>query len=268
MNRYKSFQHLIDTTKPLKPVSEKMRTFLNVHCKERHYLFSIKKCESNDCVCQDVCLDADVFKNIHHLPNPTPSTTNPDKFTKFQDIYGKDTSRENDKYLPSKNAKNKEHGMPFSPTIQTAKNTKLLLLCEECLRWKCIYSQKKLFTEERAEAMSLIDTMSYRCGSSLQDVHEFESNDNHQCDTEEQEGQVVTETVLSELHTSKKITCNSPMEVAYYGVFVNEPLCYHCGQEAPNPENVKQHFPICKDCTNKGKKVQERPKRAKKVAEK
>ena len=126
-----------------------------------------------------MCLEADVFKNIHHLPDPTPATTNPDKFTKFQDIYGKDTSRENDKYLPLKNAKNKEHGMPFSPTIQTAKNTKLLLLYEECLRWRCIYSQKKPSTEERAEVVDQY----YVCGSSLHDVHEFESNDNHQCDT-------------------------------------------------------------------------------------
>ena len=53
------------------------------------------------------------------------------------------------------------------------------------------------------------------------------------------------------------------MEVPYYGVFVNEPSCYHCGHEAPFPEDPKVHFPLCKKCGEKGLKFQERPKRAK-----
>ena len=53
----------------------------------------------------------DVYNEIHHLPDPEPLSHNKDKFKKFDDIYGKDASKVADKYLPSKNAKNKEHAV-------------------------------------------------------------------------------------------------------------------------------------------------------------
>ena len=93
----------------------------------------MKKCGSNNCVCGIVRLGANVFKDIHHLPDPKPSGSDADKFAKFQDVYGRKNSEECDKYLPSKNAKLKEHGMSFSPSAQTAKSTNLVLQCEECL---------------------------------------------------------------------------------------------------------------------------------------
>ena len=127
--------YIMATTKPLKKLSDKMQAFLDTHCRERHCLFSVEKCGSNNCVCGIVRLGADVFKDIDYLPNPKPSGSDADKFAKFQDVCGLNNSEECDKYLPSKNAKLKEHGVSFSPSPQTAKNTNLVLQCEECLGW-------------------------------------------------------------------------------------------------------------------------------------
>ena len=163
--------YIMDTTKPLKKLSDKMQAFLDTHCRERHYLFSMKRCGSNNCVCGIVRLGADVFKD------PKPSGSDADKFAKFQDVYGRNNSEEGDKYLPSKNEKLKERGMSFSPSAQKAKNTNLVWQCEECLRWRCIYSQKRLSKAERTEAMQLLEMFSYSCGSSLNDIHCFEDDE-------------------------------------------------------------------------------------------
>ena len=37
---------------------------------------------------------------------------------------------------------------------------------------------------------------------------------------------------MQKLYLSKKLTCESPMEIPYYGVFNEEPLCFHCGSQS------------------------------------
>ena len=121
--------------------------------------------------------------------------------------------------------------MPFSPSAQVAKNTKLVLQCEECLRWRCVYSKQKISKVEKSQAMQLFEQFSNSCGASLQDVVEFSGDD---------------ETIVSKLYTSAKLTCNSPMEIPYYGVFLNEPLCFHCGAEEKLAfVNSKDEYPLC-----------------------
>ena len=90
---------------------------------------------------------------------------------------------------------------------------------------------------------SCLKSFSYSCGSSLNDIHCFEDDE---------------DTVLAKLQTSIKLTCNSQMEVSYYGVFREEPLCYHCGKATIFPENP-DNFPICEDCHEKGLKLQQNP---------
>ena len=104
--------------------------------------------------------------------------------------------------------------MPFSATAQRLNNTKLVVMCDECLKWRCVYAQKSLTKEEKKEATVLFETVSYSCGSSLNDIDEFES-----CECESDNCDCEDKTVLAKLHTSKKLTCASPMEVPYYGVF-------------------------------------------------
>ena len=36
------------------------------------------------------------------------------------------------------------HHMPFSPSSQSAKNTGTVVQCDECGKWRCVYSERKL----------------------------------------------------------------------------------------------------------------------------
>ena len=169
----------LNPKKPLKSVGVKFEAFFKKHCKEAHYLFSVKKCGEPGCICGTAQLSSGIFKTIHHLPDPEPAKTNPEKYACFQDLYGKVNQKIVDVHLPSKNSKGKEHGMPFSPSAQVAKNTKLVLQCEECLRWRCVYSKQKISKVEKSQAMQLFELISYSCGASLQDVVEFSGDVTH-----------------------------------------------------------------------------------------
>ena len=82
--------------------------------------------------------------------------------TKFEDVYGCMTT-END--CPSlKTSGKKCHGIPFSPSAQTAR---LLVMCSECLKPRVIYSKQKLTIWEEHALERTLDNILFTCGSSL-----------------------------------------------------------------------------------------------------
>ena len=85
-------------------------------------MFSVKKFENLDCtVCYFPRLPH-LFQDLHHLRDPVPMG---EHIKSFDDLYGTETTEE---YWPSlKEAKVKTHGMPFPPTSQYAKNTKMVI---------------------------------------------------------------------------------------------------------------------------------------------
>ena len=105
-----------------KPVFKK---FLETHC-----------CT----ICKSPRLPTEVFNEIHHLPDPEPS--GPDHYKFFDDVYGQPTS---EKHRPSLIQKNQtKHGIPFSPSAQCAKNVGIVVQCQECDKWRCLYSKRKI----------------------------------------------------------------------------------------------------------------------------
>jgi hypothetical protein len=76
-----------DRTKKHLQRKEKLKKFLDTHCQIRHYMFSILKCQSPDCqICEVPRLPPDIFKQIHHLPDPVPSG---ERYKSFTELYGK-----------------------------------------------------------------------------------------------------------------------------------------------------------------------------------
>lgn len=142
--------------------------FLETHCKSRHYLFRVKKCGSTVCEwCSDPRLPQEVFSTLNHLPDPIP---NGDHYEEFESIYGSQTD---EKFRPSLiEAKEKSHGMPFSPTAQFAKNVGVVVQCEECGKWRVFYSKHVLTTAHREELQRIIEELTYTCGSKLQDIED------------------------------------------------------------------------------------------------
>ena len=103
-----------DTTQAKIKSKEQLQAFLKRHCRQRHYTFSVKKCEELDCnVSSFPRLPSHIFQDLYHLPDPVPRG---EHYEAYDDICGTGTSEE---HRPSlKENKQKSHGMPFSPTVQ------------------------------------------------------------------------------------------------------------------------------------------------------
>ena len=100
--------------------------------------------------------------------------------------------------------------MPFSPSAQFAKNVGVVLQCDECLKWRVIYSKTVLNSEQRDELQQLIKTLSYTCGSRLQEIEGSRTG--------------LTDTIF----VKANLTCELPIEVPYYSAKY-ENICYYCG---------------------------------------
>ena len=108
-----------DTTKEKIKSKEKLIEFMKGHCVQRHYMFSVKKCDQLQCqICDVPRLPPSIFNELHNLPDPVPKG---EHYVPFGDLYGTNKTEE---HRPSlKEVKVTSHGMPFSPTAQFAKNT-------------------------------------------------------------------------------------------------------------------------------------------------
>ena len=99
---------------------------------------------------------------------------------------------------------------PFSPTTQTAKNAGRVLQCEECLKWRVVYSKRKLNPATKVKVMREVESSLYTCGSVFQEIDEYESS------------------CFKDVFVRQNLTCREKIEVAYYGAG-NENICIHCG---------------------------------------
>jgi hypothetical protein len=54
--------------------------------------------------------------------------------------------------------------MPYSPSVQHAKNTDIMVQCENCAKWRLIFSKKKLTKREGQQLNSILDDVSFTCG--------------------------------------------------------------------------------------------------------
>ena len=85
--------------------------------------------------------------------------------------------------------------MPFSPSAQFARNVGVVLQCDECLKWRVIYSKTVLKSEQRDELQQLIETLSYTCGSRLQEIERSTTR--------------LTDTIF----VKANLSCEAPIEV-------------------------------------------------------
>ena len=47
--------------------------------------------------------------------------------------------------------------MPFTPTVQYAKNVTLIIQCHECEKWRLIYSKTTLTLQEKVELSGILE---------------------------------------------------------------------------------------------------------------
>lgn len=159
-----------DTTEKLIVDKKQLGDFFESHCKIRHYMFSVKKCGSADCkICKVPRLPADVFNDVHHLPDPIPDD---DKYKSSEDAYRSDTS-----HCPSLSKPGvKKHGMPSPPSAQYAQNVKVVLQCGECSKWRVLYAKRGLKQHQKEELEKLIEDLEDTCGSVFEDIEAEEDS--------------------------------------------------------------------------------------------
>ena len=215
-----------DTTKLRIQGKKQFLDFLNSHCKIRHYMFSVKKCGRFDCsICKIPRLPSDIFCNIHHLPDPISEGA---KYKDFEDLYGSKTSEEHRPSLSCHGAK--QHGMPFPPSAQYAKNVKVLLQCGECLKWRVLYSKHSLKKQQREELEILVENIEYSCGSVFTDIEGEEDS------------------IQRSVFVKGNLTCNAPIEIPYFTAGYT-PICYYCGDDDGLQKGLK--YPVCLSCKGK-----------------
>ena len=212
----------------------KLSEFLSTHCRCRHYMFSIKKC-GEACIfgCKPPQLPKEVFDDVYHLPDPVPEAGG-EHYKSFETSYSQETKEE---YRPSlKDVRKRDHGMPFSPSSQYAKNTDTFLQCQQCGRWRCLYSKLKLKVPEKESLSKFIEEHDYVCGATFSNVEEDDDLN-----------------VVNVAFVNGSLTCNSVMEKSFYSSCADI-VCFQCGTDDMVESGVSDVYPLCRRCQSSGVK--------------
>ena len=134
-----------------------------------------------------------------------------------------------EKYLPSKlqDVTKQAHGLPFSPTAQTAKNTGLTVKCCHCKKPRLLYSPKKLKENSLRKLKKMLNDVLYVCGTSFREYEE--------------------EPVA---YSRENIHCSTNIETPYYSIENIRKICICCGKlRKEMQEEMPDFYPQCTACT-------------------
>lgn len=215
----------LDITKASMTEYQGIKRFYDHCCQVRHYSFCIKKCGQDSCsLCKPVRMPRDMFDQISFLPDPVPQSDG--HYKEFKEVFGTETT---ESHRPSLQKRlYREKSVPFPVTAQHAKNTNIVVQCEECGMWRIVYSKYKLSNSELDIIQSILDNYSYTCGSSMADLN--------LC------GKLSTVCI-------RIIHCYEPLEIHYYSLN-HELLCVYCCNNK-NLITNSDNYPQCNNCLSK-----------------
>uniref|UniRef100_U9T4T2 Uncharacterized protein n=1 Tax=Rhizophagus irregularis (strain DAOM 181602 / DAOM 197198 / MUCL 43194) TaxID=747089 RepID=U9T4T2_RHIID len=153
-----------ETTSDILSKKTHLQQFMKTHCRQRQYVFQIKKCGQSSCtICKSVQLPHDVFDSLDWLPDPIPSTVDKDHYAKFQTVYQSETTEQHRPTLITTIA-NSERA---SSSILVNTRVREFIQCFQCGRMRCLYSERALSAEDKIACQIAIDNWDYSCGSPL-----------------------------------------------------------------------------------------------------
>ena len=120
--------------------------------------------------------------------------------------------------MPSKleNPAKRGHGIPFSPSAQTALNVRKTVICTECRRPWLVYAKAKFKDTELRALKRALNSYNYVGGSMFQEIVSDQGNS---------DGSILTKVFIKE-----NLSCNSMMELPYYTCKVSKNICVYCGK--------------------------------------
>ena len=217
-----------DNNKSILDKKEKLKAFFEHCCQIRRYSFCVKKCGAPDCnICKPVRIDTELFKDIHFLPDPKMGVDG--HYIPIVDIYGTNTNEDD---CPSLTKRKKAKSLTYSPTETHARNVGVVVQCDECNKWRLLFSKRKLSAKQRQQLEEIIADVSYSCGATTEDL-------------------ILPEALASVCIRAHE--CSDHIEKIYYSAYKDDPLCIHCGSTTslniPSESDSFYHF--CDDCSPK-----------------
>ena len=132
--------------------------FISHCCQIRHYSFCVKKCGSSSCsICKPPRLPLDVFSKVHFIPDPVPDADG--HYKEFKNVYGTATTEKHRPSLQKRPVRTKT--LPFVASVQHARNTSLVVQCEECEMWRLLYSPFKLSSPQRQQLSTCLEEYTF-----------------------------------------------------------------------------------------------------------
>ena len=180
-----------------------------------------------------------MFRDLHHLPDPVPDAFG-DHYKPFNNVYSQVTLEQ---YRPSLSAGKQGHGMPFSPTAQTAKNR--ILECSECALPRVLYAERKVKAADLQVLDPILEEVQFSCGLSLQDL--FTDADENQA------------AFHRRLYVRANLTCTMHVEQVYYSAACFPLVCIHCGSQDDLVHGAgADHMQTCPVCLAAKPRLQKR----------
>ena len=229
-----------DTTRKAVESKKDLRAYLDHCCVRRNYFFAIKKCGDVTCkICGPPTLPAEAFQQLHPFPDPEVSPSNKEHYRSFADSWGRTTS-EKDRPSFSQSSDRSTcqlEGVDFALTREKVRD---FVHCEECLKPRCIFSNRALTHQQEVQVGNAKADYSFVCGSKLLPA----------------DHDLATAVVVNH-----SLTCNSHAEKAYYtSRRCFEDVCFVCGSDSPLlvTQEMKQQYqsvhPVCEHCHQSGKR--------------
>ena len=134
--------------------------------------------------------------------------------------------------IPSLIKRKKTKSITYSPAEQHARNVGLVIQCDECDKWRLLFSKRKLSVSQRKKLEEIITDVSYSCGATTDDL-------------------LLPETLAGvgvQTHD-----CGDPIEKIYFSAYKNDPLCIHCGStnNLTIPKDEDNFYHYCDECSMK-----------------
>ena len=141
--------------------------------------------------------------------------------------------------MPSNQRKSKtDHGIPFSPSAQTANAVKEVAVCTDCDKPRVIYASKKLSLTHLKNLQALLSVYSYSCGCVFQDLITADNSTPQIND------------LLKHVFVRANLVCSSPVEVPYFSSESFQDICYYCAASENLVNNIDS-YPLCSACAVK-----------------
>ena len=170
-------------------------------------------------------MNTELFKTLRYLPDPMLASDG--HYLPFDDAFKSQTS---EKDRPSLQTQKHKKSLSYTPVKQHATNVGVVIQCDECNKWRLLFSKRKLAIQECIQLEQLLTDISCTCGARMKDI----------------QLPLGLNCVEIRIHD-----CNDRIEKLYYTAYPRDVLCIHCGNTNNIVDSEEMIYPYCNDCSNK-----------------